>query len=77
MQARDIFGLLIRVAGFALVLFSLMFVWAIVTDLLGIPVKGSCGSVYNIAGMLTYMLPGLALFFAADWIVQLSYGRAN
>ena len=76
MTARDVFGIIVRATGFGLVVLSLF-------DFAGAALRMMQLSGYSDAPMdsiliagISYLLLGTVIFFAAELIVRLAYGRA-
>ncbi len=83
MKASELFGVVVRVAGFLVVLYSLWNVWAgfegILENVLQLN-QDSDGGTSSTFSYFAFGLPGLVFgllcFFLADWIVKLAYRDA-
>jgi len=73
MKPPDILGLVIRIAGFFLITFSL---WYLLTAVRSIPAvlfsHDTSSVVYFLLGTPMFIY-GVVCLFCADWIVRLSY----
>jgi hypothetical protein len=78
MTARDIFGLIVRLTGFALAVSGVLGIAAILCDLaivsLGYPTSLSEPLHLGIAGTVGWGGSGLLIFLGAKRIVRLTYG---
>jgi hypothetical protein len=76
MKASDILGLIIRIAGFLLIIYGLWYVlWAV--ENIPLALLGRGDSDRSPFGDLEFGVPvvafGAVCFFCADWVVSLSY----
>lgn len=84
MKAPELFGVVIRTAGFLIVLYGLWEVWGgveTVTENLFSISQGDNGdqtsSFSFFADGVPALIVGVLVFFLADLIVRLAYGRAH
>jgi hypothetical protein len=75
MNARDFYGLIVRIAGSAFVVFALFDLVRAASTGLGFPL-GSTDPVSNdLIGAFEWGVIGVAMLIAAERIVRLVYGR--
>jgi hypothetical protein len=76
MKPSDVLGLVIRIAGFLLIPFSLWYILAGIASLSSTLVSEQpppASSLYYFAFGVPAFLYGAVCFFCADWIVKLAY----
>ena len=84
MKPTELFGVIVRVTGFLVIIYSVWNVWAgvdnVFENLLQIN-QGGDTETYSTFSYFAFGIPGLAFgaicFFLADWIVKLAYRDAS
>jgi hypothetical protein len=77
MNVRDLFGLTVRLTGFALVVMSLFDFLYLVSDFLGLPLQSTNPPARIAMAGAFYALLGVGIIAAAESITRLVYGRRN
>ncbi len=77
MAPRDLFGLIVRVAGLACVVFALFDAYYVFAKIAGFDAASRQTLTQAIAGFLLYGALGWIGFRGADRVVALTYGRAK
>lgn len=79
MKASDLFGVFIRLAGFLMVIYGLWELWGgvetIISNLIPSDNNDQTSSFSFFADGIPAVIVGILIFFLADWIVRLAYGK--
>jgi hypothetical protein len=79
MKPSDLFGVFIRLAGFLIALYGLWELWGgaetIVQNLFASESNDQNSSFSFFADGIPCVVAGILVFFLADWIVRLAYGK--
>ena len=73
MTVEDVFGLVLRFAGVALVVLGAMDLFHVACTLVGVPVPTRYAVSTDMAAAVEYVGLGLTLFFGADAIARFAY----
>jgi hypothetical protein len=80
MKPSDLFGVVVRVTGFLVIIYSLWNVWAAFDNVFENILQMNQGSDADAPSTISYfvfgvpaLLFGAICFFCADWIVKLAY----
>ena len=80
-KASELFGVFIRLAGFLIVIYGLWELWGgaetIVSNLLPSDNNDQTSSFTFFADGIPAVIVGILIFFLADWIVRLAYGKSE
>jgi mannose/fructose/N-acetylgalactosamine-specific phosphotransferase system component IIC len=74
MTLRDIFGLIVRAIGVALIAAGLIDAGAAPFYALGLVTRPYTSPLSTAVGAISYLFAGLIIFLAARWFVRLAYG---
>jgi hypothetical protein len=84
MKPSELFGVIVRVTGFLVILYSLWHLWAgcetIMEGILPLDdgsESGLSSVFYYFAFGIPMLAVGLVCFFLADWVVKLAYRRRS
>ncbi len=75
MAVREVFGLIVRVAGFAFVIAGLLDWMHVAMSQLGLPISSRYPAAVIATSGAFYLLLGVVLLFAAEPITRAVYGR--
>ena len=75
MSVRNVFGLIVRVMGLALVLFGLLDLASLPLHLMGLSARPDVKAPQLAAAAVTYLVTGVAVICLANLITRLVYGR--
>lgn len=81
MKASQLFGVFVRAAGFSIVLYGLWELWGgvenMVSNLFSSDTDNQTSSLSYFADGIPELIVGILVFFLADSIVRLAYGKSD
>lgn len=81
MKPSDLFGVLIRLAGFLIAIYGAWEIWGgmenIVENLFATDSGDQTSSFSFFADGMPALIVGILIFFLAGWIVRLAYGKSQ
>ena len=81
MKASELFGVFVRLAGFLIVIYGLWELWGgaetIIQNLFTSDSSDQNSSFSFFADGVPSVIVGILVFFLADWVVRLAYGKAE
>ena len=81
MKPSQLFGVLVRTAGFLIVLYGLWELWGgvenVVSNLFSSDTDSQTSSLSYFADGIPELIVGSLVFFLADLIVRLAYGKSD
>jgi len=81
MQPSQLFGVFVRAAGFSIALYGLWELWGgvenIVSNILASDADSQTSSFSYFADGIPELIVGILVFFLADSIVRLAYGKSD
>lgn len=77
MTVRDVFGLIVRLAGLGLIVMGIFNSLGGLLVAVGLPMQGSYPLRDVVAGALLWFVVGIALIGLAEQITKLAYGKSR
>jgi len=74
-KARDIFGLIVRLCGFALIAYGVVFIVFTLAKLVGLPSRTLYSTSEETVAAVIYIVTGIAFLLGAELLTRLAYGR--
>ncbi len=74
MQARQVFGIIVRTTGFIGIVYSTFAFYHEAAKLVGISQSSHLGSVGEISAGAFFLLLGVVIIKSAEWITRFAYG---
>jgi hypothetical protein len=75
MTVKDIFGLIVRIAGMTFIVFGLFDLVRVVATLVGLPMQSRYSVQVDATAAVFYFIFGVAFLVSAKLITRLVYGR--